>query len=58
MARYTEYTRTRLKLLAERVREKIYETTHPLDELLVSGPVDRIDWAAAQRLDYRAARLG
>jgi alpha-mannosidase len=58
MARYTEYTRTRLKLLAERLREKVYEATHPLDELLVSGPVDRIDWAAAQRLQYRPARLG
>ncbi len=58
MARYTEYTRTRLKLLAERVREKVYEATHPLDELLVSGPVDRIDWAPAQRLDYRTAPLG
>jgi alpha-mannosidase len=58
MARYIEYTRTRLKLLAERLREKIYEATHPLDELVVSGPVDRIDWAAAQRLDYRTARLG
>ncbi len=59
MARYIEYTRTRLKLLAERLRgEDVYEATHPLDELVVSGPVDRIDWAAASELDYRTARLG
>lgn len=58
MARYIEYTRTRLKLLAERLRAKIYEETHPLDELFVSGPVDRITWAEAQRLTYRPARLG
>ena len=58
MTRYTDYTRTRLKLLGERLRQAIYAARAPLEELMVAGPTDRIGWQAAQRLEYRPARLG
>ena len=58
MTRYTDYTRTRLKLLGDRLRQAIYAAKAPLDELMVAGPTDRIGWQAAQRLEYRPARLG
>ncbi len=58
MTRYTDYTRTRLKLLADRLRGKIYETRTPVEELAFAGPTERIGWKEAQNLEYRPARLG
>ena len=59
MLRHHEYTRTRIKQLANRLERKIYPQTQALDELLVAGPVDeRIGHDAAMKLDYRPASLG
>jgi alpha-mannosidase len=58
MQRHPDYTQQRLKLLAERMKERIYPQTRPVEQILVSGPVDRISIAAAQELSYRPAKLG
>src|SRR5262245_4019681 len=58
MTRYTDYTRTRLKLLGDRLRQAIYAAKSPIDELLVAGPSDRIGFREAEALDYRPAKLG
>ena len=58
MIRHPEYTRERLAQTAQRLRAAIHPETVPPDELLVAGPVDRIPYAEAQRLEYRPAEAG
>ncbi|MDX6476698.1 MAG: alpha-mannosidase, partial [Gaiellaceae bacterium] len=56
--RHPEYTRARLAQTSERLRERLYPETRAPDELLVAGPVDRISYDEAARLEYRPATLG
>ncbi|HZS23559.1 MAG TPA: glycoside hydrolase family 38 C-terminal domain-containing protein [Gaiellaceae bacterium] len=58
MIRHLEYTRARFAQVSERLLACVHPETHAVDELLVAGPVDRISWADAQRLEYRPAALG
>jgi alpha-mannosidase len=59
MQRHAEYTRTRIRQLADRMREKIYAQHRPVDSLVVSGPVDRITFTEAQGLKkWRKAKVG
>ena len=58
LIRHTEYTRARLAQTSGRLRALVYPETRPPDELLVAGPVDRIDRSEAQGLEYRPAALG
>ena len=58
MIRHREYTRERLAATAERLRAAIRPESVPLDSLLVAGPVDRISYEEAQRLEYVAAQPG
>lgn len=59
MERYPDYTRTRLRQLADRMRTKIYPESVKVTSLVVSGPTDRISYAEAQSLtDFRNAELG
>jgi alpha-mannosidase len=53
-----DYTRRRLARESVRLRERVYSSTRPVDELLVSPRVDRISWEDAQVLDYRPVELG
>jgi alpha-mannosidase len=56
--RHAEYTRARLKQTSQRLRELVHPQTRPLDELLVSPAVGRIERAEAQGLGYRPAEPG
>jgi alpha-mannosidase len=56
--RHLEYTRGRLLQTSQRLRALVYADARPVDELVVAGPVDRISWEEAQRLDYRAVSAG
>ena len=56
--KHPDYTQQRLKLLAERMKTRIYPQTLRVEQILVSGPVDRISWTAAQELSYRPAKVG
>ena len=58
MLRHPEYTRERVKQLAERIKDKIYSATAPAEKILVSPRVDRISYAEAQDLKYKPAKLG
>lgn len=59
MQRYPDYTRERLKQLADRMRLLIYPEIRSIDDLQVSQRVDRISYAEAQKLaKFRPARLG
>ncbi|MBA2383861.1 MAG: alpha-mannosidase [Actinobacteria bacterium] len=58
MIRHLEYSRARLAQAALRLQARVHPETRPLDELLVGGPVDRIAWDEAQRLEFRPADLG
>ncbi len=58
MIRHLGYTRERLHQMAGRLHRRIYPESRAADEVLVSGPVDRISWAEAQALDYRPAAIG
>ena len=58
MIRHLEYTRGRFRQTARRLEELVRPETQPVDELLVSGPVDRIGREEAQELDYRPAAFG
>jgi hypothetical protein len=55
MLRYPDYTRTRLKQLGDRIAGLIYTEKQPIDQLLVSGPVGRIAYDEAQKLEFRPA---
>jgi alpha-mannosidase len=58
MQRYPAYTRGRLTQTLSRLRWRVHPDRQPLDGLWISPPVDRIDYAAAQELEYRPAELG
>ena len=58
IAAHREYTRERLQRLEERLAAAVHPERIPVDELLLAGPVGRIDHAAAQALDYRRVGLG
>jgi alpha-mannosidase len=55
---HLDYTRRRFLRTAERLHAALWSDVRPVDELLVAGPVDRISYEEAQRLDYRIAKLG
>ena len=50
MLRHSDYTRERVRQVAERVRDRIYPERAPVAELLVAGPTQRISYAQAQAL--------
>jgi alpha-mannosidase len=58
LIRHLEYARARLAQVSQRLLADVYPETAPVDELRVAGPVDRLSWEAAQRLEYRPAELG
>ncbi len=59
MLRHHDYTRKRLKQLADRLERRIYPHVQPLDELLVAGPIpQRIGRDEAMKLSYAPAKLG
>ena len=58
MHRHPDYTRERIKQLADRIKERIYAHTAPVDQILVSPRGDRISYEQAQELKYRPATLG
>lgn len=59
MLRHPEYTRTRIRQLAERMRNQIYPDRRAVADLTVAGPVDRIPFAEAISLKkWRKARIG
>jgi alpha-mannosidase len=55
---HVEYTRERLAAASSRLWAQIRPETIAPDALLVAGPVDRIPYAEAQRLDYRPTAPG
>src|SRR5580704_300786 len=56
--RYPRYTRTRLEQFARRLRKAIYPERADVTRIEIAGPVDRIAFAQAETLDYRAAAIG
>jgi alpha-mannosidase len=52
------YVRARLAQESQRLRELVYAETRPVDSILVAGPVDRISYEEAERLDYRPLEPG
>jgi alpha-mannosidase len=58
MHRYPAYTRGRLQQTLERLRGLVHADVRPLEALSIAGPVERIAYADARRLDYRPARIG
>lgn len=60
MERYPDYTRERLRQLADMLRDQIYPEVKPLSELLVSERTnDRISYEEAQKLtSFRPANFG
>jgi alpha-mannosidase len=55
---HLDYTRRRLQQTSARLRAGLFTDMRPVDELLVSGEVDRISWQEAQSLAYRPAVFG
>jgi alpha-mannosidase len=55
---HDEYLRGRFVQTSNRLRELVYPSARPPDELLVAGPVDRIPLEEAAALDYRPVALG
>src|SRR2546430_17601905 len=53
MQRHPEYTRQRIRQLAERMRTKIYSQRISVEGLQVSERTDRITYSAAQKLKKR-----
>ena len=59
MQRHPDYTRQRIAQLAQRIYDRIWATAKPVDELVVAGPVDRISYQDAQKLQgFRRAKVG
>jgi alpha-mannosidase len=56
--RYPRYTRTRLEQFARRLRKAIYPERADVARIEIAGPSDRIAFAQAATLDYRAASIG
>jgi alpha-mannosidase len=58
LIRHREYSRARFLQVSQHLLTAVRPGRRAVDELLVAGPVDRISWEKAQRLDYRPAELG
>jgi alpha-mannosidase len=58
MLRHPDYTRARLKQLADRLRKQIYPERRAVGDLVVSSACDRIPYSEARHLGYRPAKLG
>jgi alpha-mannosidase len=58
MLRHPGYTRERIAQVSDRIRAQIHADRRDPDQLLVAGPVDRIDPGDAELLDYRPCELG
>src|SRR5262245_58083381 len=58
MQRHPQYTRDRIRQVGERIERLIWADARDPDVLCVAGPVDRIEPAAAEALEYRDAALG
>ena len=56
--RYPRYTRARLAAFAKRLERLARAETAPVEAIEVAGPVDRISFAEAKRLDFRPAAIG
>jgi alpha-mannosidase len=57
-AAHREYTRERLQRLEERLAGAVYPERVPVGDLRLAGPVDRMEYAAAQALEYRRVAPG
>ncbi|MCG3148762.1 MAG: hypothetical protein PCFJNLEI_02209 [Verrucomicrobiae bacterium] len=58
MLRHPDYTRDRINQLTQRLGNLIYSDRRPVANLLVTGPGDRISYAAAQKLTgFRPAKI-
>ncbi len=58
MQRHPSYTRARLQQFGAKIRGLIYSQRQRADAMLVSPAVDRISFAAAQKLAYKPAKIG
>ena len=58
MLRHPSYTRERIAQVGDRIRALIYPEVRDPDVLAVAGPVNRIEPADAERLEYRPSTLG
>src|SRR5262252_6845820 len=58
MLRHPSYTRDRIAQVGDRIRALIHPEVRDPEELVVAGPVERIELADAERLDYRPCALG
>jgi alpha-mannosidase len=56
--RYAGYTRTRIKQFARRLKRAIHPARADVARIQLAGPVDRISYDEALRLDYREAAIG
>jgi alpha-mannosidase len=58
MLRHPAYTRERIAQVGDRIRALIHADAVAPERLAVAGPVDRIEPAEAELLDYRDCELG
>ncbi|HVI34880.1 MAG TPA: hypothetical protein VM684_01490, partial [Gaiellales bacterium] len=58
MLRHPGYTRERIAQVGDRIRALIHADAVAPERLAVAGPVDRIEPAEAELLEYRDCRLG
>jgi alpha-mannosidase len=55
---HREYARERIAQAAERTRARVYAARAPVEGLELAGPLGRIPYAEAERLEYRPAVAG
>ena len=58
MQQHPEYTRNRIRQLVDRLKTRIYPHTVEVEDLQISGPVDRIPYEEAQKLEYEPVQTG
>lgn len=58
MLQHPDYTRTRIGQATDRFHGRIWSDRAPITELTMAGPVDRIPYAEAVKLDYQPVKLG
>ena len=59
MHRHTEYTRDRIRQLAQRIHARIYWERNAVQDLRVAGPTGRISYRQAQDLpEFTTANVG
>lgn len=58
MQQYPHYTRDRIAQACNRFSRRVYRAQVDISDLKVAGPVDRISFDQAQKLDYKPAVLG